>query len=45
MVKEKTAEELNELLKIKRQKLADFQAAGKDPFKVTKYEVQTTQPI
>ncbi len=39
MVKEKTAEELNELLKIKRQKLADFQAAGKDPFKVTKYEV------
>lgn len=39
MVKEKTAEELNELLKIKRQKFADFQAAGKDPFKVTKYEV------
>lgn len=30
---------LNELLKVKRQKLADFQAAGKNPFEITKYDV------
>ena len=30
---------LNELLKVKRQKLTDFQAAGKNPFEITKYDV------
>lgn len=32
-------EEMNELLKVRRQKLADLQAAGKDPFIITKYDV------
>ena len=27
----------NEILKIRRQKLADLQRAGKDPFQITKY--------
>ena len=31
-------EDLGELLKIRRQKLADLQAAGKDPFQITKYD-------
>lgn len=30
---------ISELLKVKRQKLADLQAAGKDPFTITKYDV------
>ncbi len=30
-------EDLSELLKVRRQKLADLQAAGKDPFQITKY--------
>ena len=29
---------LNELLKIRREKLAELQEAGKDPFKITKYD-------
>ena len=33
------AEELNSLLAIRRQKLADLQAEGKDPFVITKYDV------
>ena len=33
------AEELNSLLAIRRQKLADLQAEGKDPFAITKYDV------
>ncbi|MDF1617348.1 lysine--tRNA ligase [Petrocella sp. FN5] len=32
-------EDLNELLKIRRGKLSDLQAAGNDPFQITKYEV------
>lgn len=32
-------EELNALLQVRRQKLADLQAAGKDPFQITKYDV------
>lgn len=32
-------EDLNHLLKVRREKLADLQEAGKDPFKVTKYDV------
>ena len=34
-----TQNDLNELLKIKREKLAAFQEAGKDPFKIVKYDV------
>ncbi len=34
-----TQEELSSLLQIRRQKLADLQAAGKDPFVITKFEV------
>ena len=30
-------EDISELLKIRRQKLSDLQAAGKDPFQITKY--------
>ena len=31
-------EDLSELLKVRRQKLSDLQAAGKDPFQITKYD-------
>ena len=31
-------EDISELLKIRRQKLSDLQAAGKDPFQITKYD-------
>ena len=30
--------DLNELRKVRREKLADIQASGKDPFAITKYE-------
>ncbi|MEQ2579253.1 lysine--tRNA ligase [Hominiventricola aquisgranensis] len=30
-------QDLNQLLKVRREKLADLQAAGKDPFQITKY--------
>lgn len=36
--KEQGTQELSELLKVRRNKLADLQAAGKDPFVITKYE-------
>lgn len=32
-------EDLNHLLKVRREKLAELQEAGKDPFKITKYDV------
>ena len=32
-------EDVNHLLKVRREKLAELQAAGKDPFAVTRYEV------
>lgn len=32
-------QDLNQLLQVRREKLANFQAAGKDPFKHTKYDV------
>ena len=32
-------QDLNELLQIRRKKLSDLQAAGQDPFHITKYEV------
>jgi lysyl-tRNA synthetase class 2 len=33
-------QDLNELLKIRRNKLSDLQEAGKDPFTITKYDVK-----
>ena len=33
-----TEDELNEILKIRRQKLADLQEAGNDPFAVVKFD-------
>ena len=38
-VTEQTAEELNSLLQIRRDKLSALQEAGKDPFKITKFDV------
>jgi len=32
-------QDLNQLLKVRREKLAALQAAGKDPFQITKYDV------
>ena len=31
--------DLTQLLKVRREKLAELQAAGKDPFQITKYDV------
>ena len=36
---ELSQQELNEILKVRRDKLAALQAEGKDPFKITKYDV------
>ncbi len=33
------AQDLNQLLKVRRQKLAELQAAGENPFEITKYDV------
>ena len=33
----------NELIKVRRQKLADLQAAGKNPFEIMKYDVTLIQ--
>ena len=32
-------QDLNQLLKIRREKLSELQANGKDPFQITKYDV------
>ena len=32
-------QDINELLRVRREKLAQLQADGKDPFKITKYDV------
>ena len=32
-------QDLNQLLKVRREKLAALQEAGKDPFQITKYDV------
>lgn len=37
--KEVTQEEINALIKIKREKLAELQSGGKDPFEIVKYDV------
>ena len=31
--------DVNQLLKVRREKLADLQERGKDPFQITKYDV------
>ena len=36
--KPQTQQDLNQLLKVRREKLAALQAAGKDPFQITKYD-------
>ncbi|MBE6930952.1 MAG: lysine--tRNA ligase [Clostridia bacterium] len=37
--RENTQQDLNELRQIRRNKLAELQSAGKDPFEITKYDV------
>ena len=32
-------QDINQLLKVRREKLAELQEAGKDPFTITKYDV------
>ena len=41
MGEQKNAQEqdINQLLKVRREKLAQLQGAGKDPFQITKYDV------
>ena len=41
MGEQKSAQEqdINQLLKVRREKLAQLQEAGKDPFQITKYDV------
>ena len=38
-VKNVQEQDLNQLLKVRREKLSELQAAGKDPFQITKYDV------
>ena len=35
------AQDLNQLRKVRREKLANLQAEGKNPFAITKYDVDT----
>ena len=37
-------QDINQLLKVRREKLAELQANGKDPFVITKYDVDTHTP-
>ncbi len=39
MAEQNTQQDINALLKVRREKLADLQARGKDPFEKTKYDV------
>lgn len=36
---ENKQQDTNKLLQVRRDKLAELQAAGKDPFEITKYDV------
>ncbi len=36
---DRTQQDINQLLKVRRDKLAELQAAGRDPFQITKYDV------
>ncbi|MCI8387233.1 MAG: lysine--tRNA ligase [Clostridiales bacterium] len=42
---EMTEQELNEILKVRREKLAELQTAGNDPFQITKYDVTSTSSV
>ena len=35
----KQEQDLNQILKVRREKLSELQANGRDPFKIVKYEV------
>ena len=37
---EQKKQDTNQLLKVRREKLADLQANGKDPFQITKFDLQ-----
>ena len=37
--KNQKTQDINQLLKIRRDKLAELQADGKDPFQITKFDV------
>ena len=39
MAEQNTQQDINALLKVRREKLADLQERGMDPFKITKYDV------
>ncbi|MCC8127967.1 MAG: lysine--tRNA ligase [Clostridiales bacterium] len=39
--KQQQQPDINQLLKVRREKLAELQAAGKDPFRITKYDQDT----
>ncbi len=39
MAEQNTQQDINALLKVRREKLADLQERGKDPFQITKYDV------
>ncbi len=39
MAEQNTQQDINALLKVRHEKLADLQERGKDPFKITKYDV------
>ena len=44
--KQPQEQDLNQVLKVRREKLAELQASGNDPFKIVKYEVnQHSQEI
>ena len=40
--KNQKTQDVNQLLKIRRDKLAELQADGKDPFQITKFDVHIT---
>ncbi|MCD8225499.1 MAG: lysine--tRNA ligase [Clostridiales bacterium] len=39
MTGQQQTQDINQLLKVRREKLAELQASGKDPFRITKYDV------
>ncbi len=39
MAEQGQTQDINQLLKVRREKLADLQANGKDPFQIMKYDV------
>ena len=39
MAEQNQTQDINQLLKVRREKLADLQANGKDPFQIMKYDI------